>query len=184
MSDEPSGEGGGPRTLAEVPFPRHDDLGLLGLLPDAHGERREQPDHDFAGYGYGVVQRLILESEDGTRRELASALVLALHCTDEPEGDDEIELELDIPDPDGGEEITVLAPLGAFLRAHLPTLPEDPADVVLALCNPHALDVTRPEGLGERRLHFARGDVFSWLDLHDRSDGADVRLRAHSWHLR
>lgn len=170
--------------LAQVPLPRLDPLVLLNLQPDAQGQRRDQPDHDYEGYGVAVVPALVLESDDGTRTELSSALVLALHSADEqPEGPG-IELELDMPDPAGGEPLTVLAPLDAFLRAHLPTLPGEPPHVVLALCNPRSASVERPESLDAlRRLHYAHGDVLSWLDVHD--DGhTQIRLRAHSWHRR
>lgn len=173
-----------PRSLAEVPLPRLDPLVLLNLQPDAQGRRLVRPDHDFEGYGVAVARGLVLESDDGTREELPAALVLALHSADEqPEGPG-IELELDVPDPAGGEALTILAPLDAFLRAHLPMLPDEPPEVVLALCNPRSASVERPESLGTlRRLHYAHGDVLSWLDLYD--DGrTQIRLRAHSWHQR
>jgi len=173
-----------PQSLAEVPFLRHDAMALLALCPDAEGRRRDEPDDDFAGYGYGIVHDLVLESADGSQRVVPSALVLALHCTDEPSTLEEIELELDVVDPEGGEALTVLAPLGAFLRAHLPRLPDQPDDVVLALCNPRALDVPRLAALGQRRLHFAHGDVLSWLVLHDDDDGMEFRLQAETWHQR
>lgn len=170
--------------LAQVPLPRLDPLVLLNLHVDAQGRRRDQPDLDFEGYGVAVAPGLVLEADDGTRIDLPAALVLALHSADEqPEGPG-IELELDVPDPAGGEPLTVLAPLGAFLRAHLPALPREPSDVVLALCNPRSASVERPESLDAlRHLHYAHGDVLSWLDVHD--DGrTQIRLRAHSWHQR
>ncbi|MEX1365721.1 MAG: hypothetical protein AB1Z98_21515 [Nannocystaceae bacterium] len=171
-----------PRSLVEVPFEHAQPRRLLGL------ERpRATPDHDYDRYGWTVVRDLVLEDER-ERRELAEALVLALHSADEPSpgasSDGELELELDVPDPAGGEPLTVLAPLQAFLAAHLGGLADDSPDVVLALCNPNAVAIERPPGLASRRrLHYAHGDVTSWLDVHD--DGrAVIRLRATSWHQR
>lgn len=171
-----------PRSLVEVPFEHAQPRRLLGL------ERpRATPDHDYDRYGWTVVRELVLQ-DDRERRELGWALVLALHSADEPSPgpspDGDLELELDVPDPEGGEPLTVLAPLQAFLAAHLHGLPDDPPDVVLALCNPDAVAIERPPGLDRRRqLHYAHGDVTSWLDVHD--DGrAGIRLRATSWHQR
>ncbi|MCA9708207.1 MAG: hypothetical protein KDK70_20310 [Myxococcales bacterium] len=173
-----------PRALAEVPLPRLDPLVLLNLQPDSQGRRRAVPDHDFAGHGFGVVDDLVLESDDGTRREVPRALVLALHSADEPSPGPGLELELDVPDPAGGEPLCVLAPLDAFLRVHLPALPSEPDDVVLALCNPASAEVVRPAALApDRRLHYAHGDVLSWLDEYE-GGRTQIRLRARSWHLR
>lgn len=170
-----------PRTLAEVPLPRLEPLALLNLQPDAAGRRRDEPDPDYEGYGFAVTGALVLESADGRRRALPTALVLALHSADEPSPGAGLELELDVPDPTGGEALTVLAPLEAFLAAHLPRLPTEPDDVVLALCNPRGAAVSRPASLGARRLHYAHGDVLSWLDEYD--DGRTrIRLHAHRWH--
>lgn len=167
-----------PLRLAEVPLPRHEPLRLL----DLH-ERRERPEHDYEGYGWALVDELVLEAADGTRRVLEGALVLALHSADEQVPGAELELELDLVDP-AGEELTVLAPLRPFLDAHLGGLPPAPADVVLALCNPIATPVARPAALlPSRRLHYAHGDVTSWLDVYD--DGTQrIRLHADSWHQR
>jgi hypothetical protein len=189
MSTPGSRQDQAPRSLAQVPFVRHDPLVLLNLQPGPPGQRRRQPDHDFDGYGWSVVEDLVLEADDHARQQLPRALVLALHCADEQppsegvEGGEGVELELDVPDPTGGEPLTVLAPLDAFLRAHLPALPSEPADVVLALCNPCSAALQRPPQLGMRRLHYAHGDVLSWLDEYEHGR-LQVRLHAHSWHRR
>lgn len=175
-----------PESLAEVPLPRRDPLTLLNLQADEQGQHRATPDHDFWGYGWGVVEGLVLESADGTRRSIERALVLALHSADEQPDAPGIELEIDIPDPIDpveAEPLTVMAPLSAFLRAQLPQLPAEPADLVLALCNPRNEPVEREAALGQRRLHFAHGDVLSWLDVSPEAP-ARIRLHAKSWHQR
>ncbi len=181
---EVRGDGGVPCSLAALPFPRRGALELLNLQADPGGGRREVPDHDFAGFGYGRVRDLVLADDDGQERSLAAALVLALHSSDDqPDQGEEVELEFDLPDPDDEREtLSVLAPLSRFLEARLPALLDEVDDVVLALCNPRSVDVARPASLGPRRLHYAHGDVVSWLDLDD--DGpARIRLAARSWHV-
>jgi hypothetical protein len=104
--------------------------------------------------------------------------------TDEPSPEDAvIELELDLPDPDGAEPLAIRAPLDRFLAVWLPRLPATAPHVVLALCNPRRLDPARPRELGARHLHYAHGDVLSWLDAYDDAP-AEIRLHAHTWHRR
>jgi hypothetical protein len=103
---------------------------------------------------------------------LARALVLALHSADEQVDPDDIELELDVD----GE--VVRAPLSKVLAVHLPLLPAAP-ELVLALCNPAEVVVRRPP-LVSGRIHYARGDVTSWLDR-DADGGEHIRLAARSW---
>ena len=178
-----------PRSLAEIPFEREPVLALLGLLPGPDGEWRREPDLDYARFGWAEAEVIVLEGEDGTRRLVGPALVLALHSTDEPSpGAEVIELELDLHDDrcEDAEPLVIRAPLGRFLDVWLARLPASAPHVVLALCNPLRLDPTRPSALGERELHYAYGDVLSWLDHHPFHDGDPprIRLHAHQWHTR
>jgi hypothetical protein len=173
-----------PRTLAELPFDRHEPLALLGLQAGADGRWRREPDPDYAVFGWAEADVVVLEAGDGTRQRVEHVLVLALHSTDVPSPDDTvIELELDLPDPDGAEPLVIRAPLDRFLSAWLPRLPATAPHVVLALCNPRHLDPARPPELGARHLHYAYGDVLSWLDTHDDAP-PEIRLHAHTWHRR
>jgi hypothetical protein len=45
------------------------------------------------------------------------------------------------------------------------------------MCNPHRAVIARPPGAGETPVHYAVGDVESWLD----PDGPRLRLRAEAW---
>jgi hypothetical protein len=174
-----------PRSLAELPFVRHPARALLGLRPGPDGRWRREPDHDYARFGWAEVEQLVLEGDDGSRERVGPSLVLALHSTDEPSPDAgviELELELDAePEP-----LAIRAPLDRFLDVWLPRLPVVAPHVVLALCNPLHLDPGRPTALGRRHLHYAHGDVLSWLDDHDPRDpdSGSIRLRAHTWHTR
>lgn len=174
-----------PRSLAELPFDRYEPLALLGLRPGPDGRWRREPDPDYAVFGWAEADAVVLESDDGTRQRVEPVLVLALHSTDEPAPDDAvIELELDLPDPAGvAAPLVVRAPLDRFLAAWLPRLPQAPPHVVLALCNPRRLDPARPPELGARTLHYAHGDVLSWLDAHDGAP-SEIRLHAPTWHRR
>jgi hypothetical protein len=181
-----------PRSLAEVPFERHEPLALLGLRPRPDGSWRSEPDPDWARFGWAEVDALVLEADDGTRRSVGPALVLALHSTDAPSPDAEgIELELELPGPDqephagrleATDPIVIRAPLDRFLDVWLPHLPTMAPHVVLVLCNPLHRDPAVPAALGRRALHYAHGDVLSWLDLDDQA--SRIRLRAHTWHTR
>lgn len=177
-----------PRSLAEIPFEREEVLALLGLRPGPDGAWRSEPDLDYARFGWAQAEVLVLEGEDGTRQVVGPALVLALHSTDEPSPDaGVIELELELHDHDDdpaedAEPLVIRAPLDRFLDAWLARLPANAPHVVLALCNPLRLDPARPSALGPRQLHYAYGDVLSWLD-HDR-DPPRIRLHAHQWHTR
>lgn len=158
--------------LADLPFDRKPPLALLGL----DDPQRTEVDHDFAGFGWGVVPRVVL-ADDDDRREVKDALVLALHTPDEPTDAPELELEFWIEHD--GEELAVLVPWRAFAEARVrPLLRDEQGDVVLALCNPDARGIDRPSWLGERRLYHADGDVTAWLD----PDGS-IRLQARRWHV-
>jgi hypothetical protein len=175
-----------PRSLAEIPFEREPALALLGLQPGPDGAWRREPDCDYAGFGWAEAEVLVLEAADGTRKVVGPALVLALHSTDDPSPDaGVIELELDLHDEAEAEPLVIRAPLDRFLDVWLARLPSAAPHVVLALCNPLRLDPARPAALGARQLHYAYGDVLSWLDhLHDDDDPPSIRLHAHTWHTR
>lgn len=167
-----------PRSLAEVIFEPHDPLVLLNLARDRGAA---QPDHDYEGYGWARLPNVTLEASDGgTQQQVGPVLLLAIHSADEQPSDTEIEVELDLPVPDDDEPLAILAPLPALLRALLPRLPDDAPHVVLALCNPRCAPVKRPSALGSRTLHYAHGDVVSWLDEFDDGRTA-VRLDALRW---
>lgn len=157
-------------TIGQLPFHERPMLELLNLV----GER-DAPDHDYAGHGWARVPRVWLGDgvgDTGTGRFVADALVLALHCPDDAEPlADDVELELELPD---GSSVLVL--LSRFLATWLPKLPRASA-IVLALCNPHRATPRVPVN-ATAPIHYARGDVTSWLDR-DRSDR--VELLAESW---
>lgn len=157
---------GGARSIAELPFHERPVLELLHL----EGER-DAPDHDYAGYGWARVDRVWLAAPDGGCF-VEDALVLALHSPDDAEPlTDDIELELDLPE---GSSVLVLA--SAFLGIWLPRLPRASA-VVLALCNPHRAALPRVR-TQVTPLHYALGDVTSWLD---RDRGDRIELVADAW---
>lgn len=157
-------------TIAQLPFHERPVRELLHLV----GER-DAPDHGYAGHGWARVPRVWLAAgagDAGTGRFVADALVLALHSPDDAEPrTDDVELELELPD---GSSVLVL--LSRFLATWLPKLPRASA-IVLALCNPHRATPRVPEG-ATAPIHYARGDVTSWLD---RDRGDRVELLAESW---
>ena len=59
------------------------------------------------------------------------------------------------------------APLSAFLAVWLPRIRGDERAVVLALCNPHEALIRGPAASAGAPLHYALGDVESWLDPDD-----------------
>ena len=153
--------------LADLPLVRRDPLELLALRTD-----RLAPDREYAGFGWAWVQDLELAAPARPSLLLSRALVLALHSADEQVDTGDIELEFDVT----GQ--LVRAPLSRVLAVKLPDLP--PAgEIVLALCNPAGTIVTAPQ---QTRLHYAIGDVTSWLDR-DEGGGEHVRLSARRWLL-
>lgn len=160
--------------LADVPFERKPTLALLGL----EDEQRIEVDREFAGFGWNVLPRVVL-ADDEQRIALADALVLALHTPDEPTPDrDDLELAFFVLHE--GEELELRVPWPKFAETRVrPLLDAAHGDVVLALCNPERREIDRPAWLGSRRLHWAEGDVTSWLD----PDGT-IRLQASRWHSR
>src|SRR5688572_15107457 len=101
-----------PRSLAEIPFEHEEPLGLLGLQPGPDGAWRREPDLDYGRFGWAQAEALVLEDDDGRRRDIGPALVLALHSTDEPSPDDAvIELEFELPLDGEPEPLVIRAPL-------------------------------------------------------------------------
>jgi hypothetical protein len=152
--------------IAELPFHERPVLELLHLDVD-----RDQPDPSYAGYGWARVERIWL----GETR-IDDALVLALHSADDGERlVDDVELEFELPGP-GLQSVTVLA--SAFLERWLPRLPSDAQAIVLVMCNPFDARLRYPNG-ASGPVHYALGDVESWLDPDDR--GARIRIAAKTW---
>ena len=151
--------------IAELPFRERPVLELLHL-----GQHRDQPDRDYAGYGWARVDRLWLAVGEQPGMRVDDALVLALHSADDGESlPDDVELEFELP---GAPPVSVLA--SAFLERWLPALPRASA-VVLALCNPYRAVLPRPAG-ADATIHYGLGDVESW-----REDGERIILTADAW---
>ena len=167
------GGGGLPmKTAKDLPFDRKPALELLGL----DDPERTTVDEDFCSSGWGVVPEVVLAGSDGQRTTIEQPLVLALHTPDDAEpGPLELEFWLE----EDGEELALRISWDAFARKRVqPLLRPEHTDVVLALCNPDGRPIRRPAWLGDRRLHWAEGDVTSWLDV----DGS-IRLSARCWRV-
>ncbi len=160
--------------IEDLPFEEREPLALLGIV-----RGREAPDLDYGGYGFARIDVLDLAGADDRTTEIRDALVLALHTPDDPPSGKTLEIELEVELE--GEEVSVIAPLQAFLERRAASIVEK-TEVVLALCNPRGVQPERPSWLtGGRRLHWAKGDVIAWLDVFD--DGRErIRLQAESWH--
>jgi hypothetical protein len=157
------------RTIAELPFHERPVLELLNLVED-----RTEPDPDYVGYGWARISRLWLVEPRSLPRPIDDALLLALHCPDDGEVlANDIELYFELPE-EPRDPVTVLA--STFFARWLPRLPQDASAIVLALCNPHQASLPQPQ---ETRLplHFAHGEVESWIARHDDR----IELRAPSW---
>lgn len=159
-------------SVADLPFRERPVLELLNLAGD-----RDAPDEDYSGYGWARAPRVWLVDADGARsRAVDDALLLALHCPDDGERlERDVELYFELP---GEGPVTVLA--STFFEHWLPRLPEG-TPIVLALCNPHRASLSLPASPGSaaapRPVHFAHGEVESWLSTED----AAIELRAPSW---
>ena len=154
-------------TIAELPFHERPTLELLNLAED-----RIAPDPDYAGYGWARASCLWLVDSGTPARRVDDALLLALHCPDDGEVlKNDIELYFELPEQ---PPVTVLA--SAFFARWLPRLPQDASAIVLALCNPQHASLSQPE---ETRLplHFAEGEVESWIAF----DDGRIELRARRW---
>ena len=168
------------RSVADLPFPELDRHTLLHLSPD-----RVDIDLENYGFGFGRVDKLALCELGGDRRTqvLDDVLVLALHAYEDPVIDDDVELAFWLDDEEYYEEeddddldLVVTAPLALFLARRLPAIVAHvsvdrppPAEIVLALCNPRKIVVTRPEGLKGPPIRYALGDCRSRMES-DRAD--------------
>jgi hypothetical protein len=153
-------------TIAELPFHERPVLELLNLDVD-----RDEPAHDYAGYGWARVPRIWLIDAAGERRAVDDAVVLALHTADDaPAHPGDLELEFELPDR------PVAAMLSRFLAVWLPRLPRDAGAIVLAVCNPHATVIPVPADATAPVL-VPTGDVTSWIDR----DAGEIQLVAGTW---
>ena len=154
-------------TIAELPFREREVLDLLAL-----DQERDEPALDYAGYGWARVERLWLATHAGPPQPIEDALVLGVHSADDGEAfGHDIELEFEL---EGRPSVTVLASM--FLERWIPRLPSASA-VVLAMCNPHRATLRRPGATVA--IHYALGDVESWLELDEAGDR--IRLTADTW---
>ena len=112
--------------------------------------------------------------------------MLGLHSRDDAEplaGDVELEFVL----REGDETYSAVTLLSEFLRARLAGLVGDASAVVLALCNPQDAELPRPEGLGDRPIYYAHGDVTAWMQRQPGArgwspDAVEITLEAQRWH--
>lgn len=156
--------------IAELPFHERPLLELLNLAVD-----RDEPAHDYAGYGWARAEHLWLATHELHQppTRLDDVLVLALHTADDAAAiADDIDLEFEL---ELGPPAAVLA--SEFFARWLPKLPRDPSAIVLALCNPHDATLRWPAA-SPAPIHYASGDVFSWIDRETR----DVHLVGDRWH--
>lgn len=161
------------RAIADLPFLRRDVLDLLNLR-----HHRDAPDPDFAGFGHARVDAIQLEGERDDPLVLRTALVIAVHTTEEPEAlPGDLELEFFIPEVDKDYSVTVL--LSAFLRVWLPLVRKEEQAIVLVVCNPNQTLLPTPAAAGQTPLYYPLGDVESWLD--GASGQTYLRLVAGSW---
>jgi hypothetical protein len=155
-------------SILDLPFAEGAAEVVLGIGEDA------TIDHDYTGFGWTRVERLVLADGEGALHELRDVLVLALHAADDgPARADDVLLDFTV-----GEQ-TVTCWLSAFLARWLPRLPAAET-LVLALCNPHQAALAAPAG-----AYHGVGPVDSWLDGGEGGDGRDggarIRLVAQAW---
>lgn len=163
------------RSIAELPFREHDPLELLNLL-----EARDSPVLDDTRFGWCRLGELWLDDGSAEPRRVRDALVLAVHAAEEPERlADDVELEFFVEEVAKDYSVTVL--LSKFLEVWLPRVSGGERAIVLAMCNPHRATLARPAIAGATPVHYALGDVDSWLDVVD--GRRHVRLAADSWRL-
>ena len=146
--------------IADIPFRERPAHELLAL-------DRDEPDPDYAGYGWAKVDRVWLDSPHGFRRRLDDVLVIAIHAADDGAArPDDVELDFEI---DGG--VVATADATAFVAQWRPRLPAA-QHTVLVMCNPHRAQLAIPG------VHYGVGDVRAWLDPGDR-----IRLAADAWRM-
>lgn len=155
--------------IADLPFRERPVLELLHLDED-----RDEPDREYAGFGWARAPRVWLVNEDGTSRPVDNPVIVALHAADDGERlSDDIELEFELAD----RPVTVLASM--FLERWLPRLPRADA-IVLAICNPHLARLRPPDATSP--IHYAIGEVTSWIELAEEAARPDrILLNAQTW---
>ncbi len=151
-------------TIAEIPFEQREPLALLAIGPD-----RLDVDADYAGFGWAVVDAVVLTAPDRPPVTLDHAVILALHSADVQPDPADIELLFELPAQ------SVQVPASRFLPHALTLIPPG-LPVVLALCNPGR--VSLPPLSAD--VHYALGDVTSWLDP-DAGGPGTLRLSARRW---
>jgi hypothetical protein len=186
-----------PRSVLELPFARQPLFPLLGFDLE---RKREVVSLEYTGYGWCRPARLWLHAtREGRSVCVEEPLVLALHSADDgPALAGDILLEFAL-----AGQAPVAAPLSLFLARWLPRLLGELGEagdaagaagrpIVLALCNPHRAELARPEAAAGRPVHYALGDVDSWLDLEEpaalrgpdeKEAGGRMRLCADQWHV-
>lgn len=154
--------------IEDLPFGPVEPFTLLGFRAG-----REDPDLDYAGYGWARVDAIEVADAEGGVRALNDALLVVAHTPDEAEPGP---LVLEFWTEWSGESVAVQIGLEPFLEHHVRPLLGRESAVVLVVCNPHGEDVPRPPWLGPRSWVFARGDVTAWL-----YGGRTFRLEAERW---
>lgn len=170
--------------VEDLPFRRREPHDLFGIVPG-----RIEPDlsGNYTEHGWVRLDEIALADHTGSTTLLRDVLVVALHSPDldnplASDDEPEVELELRVGTGPNAELVAVIVPLLRFLDARATDVIGDARDVLLAWCNPRRLRPSAPAWLdATRRLHFACGDVVSWLDPLE--DGRTrFRLAAESWH--
>jgi hypothetical protein len=166
--------------IADLPFRERPVEELLNLV-----EYRERPEHDYAGYGWARVPRLVLVEEAKPRknqgadtepialidegRVVTDSLLIAVHTADDaPAIANDLQLEFVVMKG----PVAVMA--SKFLATWLPMLPPQ-IPIVLCVCNPYRAQL-RSLDVG-RTLWLPMGDVQSWRD----HDNGDILLTAENW---
>lgn len=168
--------------IADLPFHERSVEELLNLV-----EHRDQPDHDYAGYGWALAPRLVLVEEAmharggpdtepialiDEGRVVKDTLLVAVHTADDaPAIANDLQLEFELP----GGAVAVMA--SKFLATWLPRMPKT-SSIVLCVCNPHHAQLARVDA--GRTLWLPMGDVHSWRD----QDNGDILLTAENWSTR
>lgn len=170
--------------IEDLPFRCREPHELFGIVPG-----RIEPDlsGNYVEHGWVRLDEVALADGAGSTTILRDVVVVALHSPDldnplASANEPEIELELRLGAEPATEIVAVIVPLSRFLAAHATGVIGDARDVLLAWCNPRRLRPAAPTWLdATRRLHFACGDVVSWLDPVEGGRGR-FRFVAESWH--
>ena len=168
-----------PPTIKDIRFENSDVFELLGLNAE------QVVNDDFSSFGWAVVESIALSEKLGRVEVLLDpVLVLALHSSDAPRIQDQIELEF-VLDEESETPVSLILAISTFFNSilepffiHKQSLPRT---IVFALCNPRKLDIVCPPFLGGRDIYFAKGDVESWLDWPGRKNQR-IRLHSDTWH--